>query len=57
MDHPANSYKYLYGLNTIGMGTDGGGSVLGPAIGLNLYSVLLSGIGIKEEAEKIYRLY
>ena len=34
----------LYGLNTVGVGTDGGGSVLGPAIGLNLYSALLSGV-------------
>ena len=42
----------LYGLNTIGIGTDGGGSVLGPAIGLNLYSVLLSGIGIKGRSRK-----
>ncbi|MCQ8212729.1 amidase family protein [Cetobacterium somerae] len=42
----------LYGLNTIGVGTDGGGSVLGPAIGLNLYSALLSGIGIKGRTSK-----
>lgn len=42
----------LYGLNTIGIGTDGGGSVLAPAIGLNLYSVLLSGIGIKGKNTK-----
>lgn len=42
----------LYGLNTVGVGTDGGGSVLGPAIGLNLYSILLSGVGIKGKANK-----
>jgi len=37
----------LYGINTVGIGTDGGGSVLAPAISLNLYSVLLSGAGVK----------
>lgn len=42
----------LYGLNTVGVGTDGGGSVLGPAIGLNLYSALLSGVGIKGKSTK-----
>ncbi|UPO98561.1 amidase family protein (plasmid) [Cetobacterium somerae] len=42
----------LYGLNTVGVGTDGGGSVLGPAIGLNLYSVLLSGVGLKGRTNK-----
>ena len=42
----------LYGLNTVGVGTDGGGSVLGPAIGLNLYSALLSGVGIKGKTSK-----
>lgn len=42
----------LYGLNTVGVGTDGGGSVLGPAIGLNLYSALLSGVGIKGKTNK-----
>ena len=42
----------LYGLNTVGLGTDGGGSVLGPAIGLNLYSALLSGVGIKGKTGK-----
>lgn len=42
----------LYGLNTVGVGTDGGGSVLGPAIGLNLYSALLSGVGLKGRTNK-----
>ena len=42
----------LYGLNTIGIGTDGGGSVLIPSISLNLYSILLSGVGIKGIREK-----
>lgn len=42
----------LYGLNTIGIGTDGGGSILLPAISLNLYSILLSGIGVKGIKEK-----
>lgn len=42
----------LYGLNTVGIGTDGGGSVLGPAISLNLYSALLSGMGLKGKNKK-----
>lgn len=42
----------LYGLNDIGVGTDGGGSVLAPAISLNLYSALCSGIGLKGVTEK-----
>lgn len=42
----------LYGLNDLGIGTDGGGSVLAPAIGLNLYSCLCSGIGLKGTTEK-----
>lgn len=42
----------LYGINTVGIGTDGGGSVLAPAVGLNLYSALLSGAGIKGKTIK-----
>lgn len=42
----------LYGLNTVGIVTDGGGSVLGPAISLNLYSALLSGMGLKGKNKK-----
>jgi len=30
----------LYGYNDIGVGTDGGGSVLGPAMALNLYGII-----------------
>ena len=42
----------LYGLNTVGIGTDGGGSVLGPAISLNLYYALLYGMGLKGKNKK-----
>lgn len=42
-----SAINVLYGLNTIAIATDGGGSVLAPAISLNLYSILLSGIGLK----------
>ena len=42
-----SAINVLYGLNTIAIATDGGGSVLAPAIALNLYSILLSGIGLK----------
>ncbi|MGL5099687.1 MAG: hypothetical protein ACRC6B_06590 [Fusobacteriaceae bacterium] len=42
----------LYGINDVGIGTDGGGSVLAPAIGVNLYSCLCSGIGLKGINEK-----
>lgn len=42
----------LYGINTVGIGTDGGGSVLAPAVGLNLYSALLSGAEIKGKTIK-----
>ncbi|CRF33383.1 putative uncharacterized protein [Brachyspira suanatina] len=42
-----SAINVLYGLNTISIATDGGGSVLAPAISLNLYSILLSGIGLK----------
>lgn len=33
------------GINDVGVGTDGGGSVLGPAISLNLYSVIHPELG------------
>lgn len=36
----------LYGINNIGVGTDGGGSVLAPALSLNLYSILYKGVGV-----------
>ena len=40
------------GINDLGIGTDGGGSVIYPAVSLNLYSFLGSGIGLKSEKIK-----
>ena len=40
------------GINDLGIGTDGGGSVIYPAVSLNLYSFLGSGIGLKSEKMK-----
>lgn len=48
----ATAINVLYGINNIGIGTDGGGSVLAPALSLNLYSVLYKGIGIKGKESK-----
>ena len=42
----------LYGLNDIGIGTDGGGSVMAPAIALNLYSLLCTGAGFVGEKKR-----
>ena len=36
----------LYGINDLGIGTDGGGSVIYPAIVLNLYSFMGKGMGL-----------
>ena len=36
----------LKGINDFGIGTDGGGSVLAPAISTNLYSFIGSGVGL-----------
>lgn len=48
----ATAINVLYGINNIGIGTDGGGSVLAPALSLNLYSILYKGIGIKGKESK-----
>lgn len=48
----ATAINVLYGINNIGIGTDGGGSVLAPALSLNLYSALYKGIGIKGKESK-----
>lgn len=42
----------LYGINDIGIGTDGGGSILAPALSVNLFSVMAKGMGLK--ANKSY---
>ncbi|WP_051251805.1 amidase family protein [Psychrilyobacter atlanticus] len=36
----------LYGINDLGIGTDGGGSIIYPAMSLNLYSLMGKGIGL-----------
>ncbi|SIR04719.1 hypothetical protein SAMN05920897_1299 [Alkalispirochaeta americana] len=36
----------LYGINDIGICSDGGGSVLGPALSLSLYSIMAKGMGL-----------
>lgn len=43
----------LYGINDIGIGTDGGGSVLAPALALNLYSIMAKGMGLKGIENKV----
>lgn len=43
----ATAINVLYGINDVGIGTDGGGSVLAPAISLNLYSIMAKGMGLK----------
>ena len=40
------------GINDLGIGTDGGGSVIYPALSLNLYSFTGSGAGLKSKAVK-----
>ena len=42
----------LMGINDLGLGTDGGGSVIYPAIATNLYSVMLAGIGFSSDISK-----
>ncbi len=39
----------LYEINDIGVGTDGGGSILAPAINLNLYSAIMQNLPIKSK--------
>ncbi|SKA97162.1 hypothetical protein SAMN05443428_1247 [Caloramator quimbayensis] len=49
----STAINVLYGINDVGIGTDGGGSVLGPALSLNLFSVLAKGMGLKAENDNI----
>ena len=43
----STAINVLLGINDIGIGTDGGGSVLAPAISVHLYSFLAKGLGLK----------
>ncbi|MCC0627438.1 MULTISPECIES: amidase [unclassified Clostridioides] len=48
----ATAINVLLGINDIGVGTDGGGSVLAPAISVQLYSFLAKGMGLKVNLRK-----
>lgn len=48
----ATAINVLLGINDIGIGTDGGGSVLAPAISVHLYSFLAKGLGLKLNQNK-----
>jgi Asp-tRNA(Asn)/Glu-tRNA(Gln) amidotransferase A subunit family amidase len=48
-----SAVNVLYGINDIGIGTDGGGSVLAPALSLNLYSIMAKGIGLRGSIKKV----
>lgn len=43
----------LLGINDFALGTDGGGSVLGPAMSTGLYSIMAKGLGIKGNKKRI----
>lgn len=43
----------LMGINDLGLGTDGGGSVIYPALSVNIYSVMLAGVGFCSETCKV----
>lgn len=48
----ATAINVLYGINDVGIGTDGGGSILAPALSLNLFSIMGKGLGLKANQEK-----
>ncbi len=48
----ATAINVLYGINDVGIGTDGGGSVLAPALSLNLFSIMGKGLGLKTAQKK-----
>ncbi|MDF2880299.1 MAG: hypothetical protein K0R54_856 [Clostridiaceae bacterium] len=48
----ATAINVLYGINDVGIGTDGGGSILAPALSLNLFSIMGKGLGLKGNQEK-----
>ena len=49
----ATAINVLYGINDVGICSDGGGSVLAPALSLNLYSIMAKGMGLKANYSKI----
>lgn len=48
----ATAINVLNGINDIGIGTDGGGSVLAPALSLNLFSIMAKGMGLCGNKER-----
>lgn len=48
----ATAINVLYGINDVGIGTDGGGSILAPALSLNLFSIMGKGLGLKAAQKK-----
>ena len=42
----AGAVNVLLGVNDLAVGTDGGGSVLAPALSLNLFSIMAGGLGL-----------
>ncbi|HMM22538.1 MAG TPA: hypothetical protein PKA10_17585 [Selenomonadales bacterium] len=49
----ATALNVLYGINDLGLATDGGGSVLAPAISLNLAAVMAKGLGLAGAGARI----
>lgn len=49
----ATAINVLYGINDVGIGTDGGGSVLAPALSLNLYSIMAKGMGLRGNSGRV----
>lgn len=48
----ATAVNVLYGINDAGICSDGGGSVLAPALSLNLYSIMAKGMGLNADYSK-----
>lgn len=48
-----SAINVLYGINDLAIGTDGGGSVLGPAISCGLYGIVGTGIGLSGTRKRI----
>ncbi|WP_353892454.1 amidase family protein [Proteinivorax hydrogeniformans] len=49
----ASCANILRGINDLAIGTDGGGSVLAPAISTGLYSIMAKGMGLKGIEKKV----
>lgn len=49
----ASSINILKGINDLAIGTDGGGSVLAPAVSTGLYSVMAKGLGLQGSRPRV----